>query len=87
MGQRSSGPIGFDIFGIGTTVAIFHALGYIFESMEAIRISYNRSGLFCKTNLQIREEINGRPLDLKTLMSFILLIRSALVGYCILNFG
>ena len=53
MGRRSSGPIGLDILGIGTTVAFFHALGYIFESIEAIRILYSRSGLFWRTSFQI----------------------------------
>ena len=87
MGRRSSGPIGLVILGIGTTVAFFHTLGYIFESMEAIRILYSRSGFFWGTNFQIREEISGKPLDLKTLMSFFFLIKSILSGYSILKFG
>ena len=43
MGQRSSGPIGFDIFGIGMTVALFHSVGKVDISIEVLMILRSRS--------------------------------------------
>ena len=44
MGQRSSGPIGFDIFGIGITVALFHSVGKVEKSIVVLMILRSRSG-------------------------------------------
>ena len=76
MGRRSSGPIGFDIFGIGITVALFHLVGKVDKSFVVLMMLRSRSGRARNKSFHIRVNIIGVPLDLKSFISLILLFNS-----------
>ena len=76
MGQRSAGPIGFDTFGIGMTVALFYSVGKVDISIEVLMILRSRSGQARNKSFHIRVAIMGVPLDLKSFISFIFTFNS-----------
>ena len=80
MGRGSSGPMGFDILGIGMTVALFHSLGKVDISIEVLMILSNTSGRARCKSFHICVAIIGVPLDLKSFISFNFAVSSGRAG-------